>query len=109
MLIGTFVAVLYRANDLILFANHRVLNQSAWPTYRRWITNSAMLVCMIWGFKRIPLNMDTYVHLFGHAMWISVCVCVIFAGVNSLLEKQARIIAWGYIKNIMSALKSKKA
>ena len=50
VLFGTIAALLYRANDIILFANHRVLKRSAWPTYRKWGTNAVIFVITVLCF-----------------------------------------------------------
>src|SRR5699024_10637919 len=47
VLFGTIAAVLYRVNDIILFANHRVLKRSAWSTYRRWLTNAIIFLIIV--------------------------------------------------------------
>ena len=83
VLFGTIAAVLYRANDIILFANHRVLKRSAWPTYRRWLTNAFIFLIVV---------------------WVSVCVILSFFIVDSIIEKKARKIAWSYIKSTINML-----
>lgn len=34
VLFGTIAALIYRANDVIIFANHHIFKRSMWPTYR---------------------------------------------------------------------------
>ena len=101
VLFGTIVALLYRANDIILFANHRVLKRSAWPTYRRWGTNAVIFVITVLAFLKIPMKLDSYPSLILNAIWVSVCVLMIFFVEDSVVEKEARNIAKKYLKNII--------
>lgn len=102
VLFGTIAAVLYRANDIILFANHRVLKRSAWPTYRRWLTNAIIFIIVVWGFGRIPMRVDSYFCLLVNAVWISICVVIAFFCVDSIVEREARKIAWKYVKSVIA-------
>ena len=104
VLFGTIAAVLYRANDIILFANHRVLKRSAWSTYRRWLTNAIIFLIIVWVFSKIPMHLDSYVLLLLNAIWVSVCVILSFFIVDSIIEKKARKIAWSYIKSTINML-----
>lgn len=101
VLFGTIVALLYRANDIILFANHRILKRSAWPTYRRWGTNAVIFVITVLVFLKIPMKLDSYPSLILNVVWVSVCVLMIFFALDSVVEKEARNIAKGYLKNII--------
>ena len=102
VLFGTIAAVLYRANDIILFANHRVLKRSAWPTYRRWLTNAINFIIVVWGFGRIPMRVDSYFCLLVNAVWISICVVIAFFWVDSIVERKARKIACKYVKSVIA-------
>ncbi len=39
VLLGTIAALLYRTNDIIIYANRMILQRSPWVTYRRWLSN----------------------------------------------------------------------
>lgn len=101
---GTIAAVLYRANDIILFANHKVLKRSAWPTYRRWLTNVIIFIIVVWGVGRIPMRLDSYFWILVNAVWISICVIIAFFCVDSIVERKARKIAWGYVKSVIGMI-----
>lgn len=109
VLFGTIAAVLYRANDIILFANHRVLKRSAWPTYRRWITNAIIFAIVVLGFSRIPMRLDSYFWLILNALWVSVCVILVFLVVDSIIEKKAREIVWEYVKSTVKLFFHRKS
>lgn len=101
VLFGTVVALIYRANDIILFANRRVLKRSAWATYRRWITDFFVLIVIIICFEKLQLRIETYTKLLVAGIWVSIVVVGIFIVVASVIEKQARETAVYYIKQIL--------
>ena len=104
VLFGTIAALIYRANDIILFANHRILNRSAKSTYRKWLTNALLFIICVPIFLLIPLKVDSLLFLFLNAAWVSMIVFAVFFGMNTLLEKPSREIALYYIKNILNKI-----
>lgn len=105
VLFGTIIALLYRANDIIIFANCKLLKRSAWGTYRRWGINIILFCITICIGVSLPLYMETYIALILNAAWVSVGVFIIFFGINSLIEIKARKIAQRYLKNILCKIK----
>ena len=101
VLIGTIAALLYRANDIIIFANKVVLNRSPWPTYRRWLTNLAVFIVLVCIFVNLPLRMDTFLWLILNAAWVTAVVMAVFFGVSSIAEPKARAVAGKYLKNML--------
>lgn len=101
VLIGTIAALLYRANDIVIFANKVVLNRSPWPTYRRWLINIVIFVIMVAVFVNLPLRMDSYLWLILNAVWIAIIIMAVFFGVNSITEPTARDIAMKYLGNML--------
>lgn len=101
VLLGTVAAVLYRANDIILFANHQVMKRSAWPTYRRWITNGIIFIVLVAVFLKVPLEIESYIQFLLNAVWVSGCIITVFVFINSVVEKTARQVAWKYIKKFL--------
>lgn len=101
VLFGTIAALFYRANDIILFAYHKVLKKSAWTTYKRWIRNLLLFVMVVILNNRMNLNNSTFAMLIFNAFWVSLIVFLAFFVINSILEKNARKIAYKYIKNIL--------
>ena len=106
VLLGTVTALLYRANDIIIFANKVVLNRSPWPTYRRWLRNFAIFLILLFISLKLPLRLDSYFWLIGNAAWMTPIVLAIFFGVNSLAEPEARKVAAGYLQILLSRKKS---
>ena len=76
VLIGTIAALFYRTNDMIFYANKRILKRSPWITYRRWLLNFAMFlifnVAAKCFFRNIALNSYTSI-----VLWAIVCCIII--------------------------------
>lgn len=107
VLMGTIVAVFYRANDIIIFANRKILKRRAWPTYRRWFTNTILFILIVSFFTRMSLNVNTFVGLIVNGVWVSIVTIIIFFVVSSVIEKESRRIAKGYIDNIFRSIVKK--
>lgn len=107
VLMGTIAALIYRANDIIIFANRVVLGRSPWPTYRKWLTNLAVLAALIFVFSNIPMRVDTYLWLILNAVWVSIIVMAVFWGINSLTEPLSRTVALRYLFSMWNMIKSR--
>lgn len=109
VLIGTIAALFYRTNDIIIYANKKIMKRSPLPTYRRWLRNIVLL--MICGFigNLLPENYNGYFEIILVAAITTILVVTLFIGVNTALEKTARHTAIEYIKVfIKNNIKSKK-
>ena len=47
VLLGTIIALLYRSNDIIIYANRKILNRSPWKTYSKFLANLAVFGCVV--------------------------------------------------------------
>lgn len=77
VLIGTIAALLYRTNDMIIYANKKILNRSPWKTYRRWLVNLGMFIAftLISKVAFAHVVLDTYPRII---LWAAIsCVVVI--------------------------------
>lgn len=98
VLAGTIVALLYRTNDIILYANRKIMNRSPWPTYRRWLRNAVLLVICGWLGSYLPQQYGGYGTLITTAVVVGVIIVVVFFAINTLMEKQARETAKAYVQ-----------
>lgn len=105
VLLGTIAALLYRANDIILYANHRIMHRSARPTYRRWLRNALLFVIVAFAGHFFPQAYSGYLPLIGCAGVVTVAVIALFFGVNTLFEKQARRVLWTFVKPMAERVK----
>lgn len=87
VLIGTIVALLYRANDMIIYANCKILNRSPWITYRRWLRNIALFALCTVICHYIPADCSNYLSLIGWAVLDGILILCIFVVFNLLAER----------------------
>lgn len=101
VLLGTIAALLYRTNDMIIYAA-KLLKRSPWITYRRWITDLVLfLICDFIG-TRIPVDLSNYFNMVLYGVALSITIIPLFLGVNSLLEPKSAKYAWNVAKNFLS-------
>lgn len=98
VLLGVIIALIYRSNDMILYANIRILERSPWPTYRRWLLNMAATSIFILVYNRVSLPINGYPSLIISATVLSIAGLVYFLAIASLFDRQARVCAYSYIK-----------
>lgn len=108
VLMGTIAALIYRANDVIIYANKVVLNRSPWPTYRRWLINLGLFLVTVLMFVQLPLRVDSYLWLLLNAMWVSVVVMIAFFVVNSIAEPKSRKVAHKYLMSVSGTMNKRR-
>lgn len=108
VLMGTIAALIYRANDIIIYANKVVLNRSPWPTYRRWLINLGLFLVTVLMFVQLPLRVDSYLWLLLNAMWVSVVVMIAFFVVNSIAEPKSRKVAHKYLMSVSGTMNKRR-
>lgn len=84
-LIGTVVALLYRANDMIIYAN-RLINRSPLITYKRWIINMIVFAATTYASKLILPEMSTLLQVIIYGVAACVIIIPLFLIVDSLCE-----------------------
>lgn len=110
VLLGTIVAVLYRGNDMIVYANRHILERSCWKTYRKWLLNLGLFVAFAAASRRIPKTvapLDTYWNIILWAAIATVAALVLFLGVNSLLFPKNAAMVFGFLKQELSKRRNK--
>ncbi|MBR4131686.1 MAG: sugar isomerase [Oscillospiraceae bacterium] len=111
VLFGTIAALLYRANDMILYSNRRILKQSPARTYLRWAVNIGSFAIAALVFPRIlPLEASSYFGLVWKAAVYTVAVFALFTLTNWIfLPRQCREIFHRGTMLLASHLKRKEA
>lgn len=99
VLFGTIAALLYRTNDMIIYAAG-ILQRSCWITYRRWLLNLAVFGGVSWILDRITIASDNYVMLMLSGIVAGAFVVLVFVGVNFAVERENA----KYIVNMMGRL-----
>lgn len=87
VLCGTIAALLYRSNDVILYANQRILRRSPWKEYVLYGVNALTFFGGAMLRDRIALTMGNYFQWFLYAIAIGLAVCAVYAIVNAAVFK----------------------
>ena len=88
VLFGTIVALLYRANDMIIYSSKRILEISPWKTYRRWCRNLLVFVLITVVAKNISMDLSSYFDIICYACATALVCVSSFVIVNMLFEKK---------------------
>lgn len=100
VLIGTIAALLYRSNDIIIYASRNILNRSSMITYKRWIVNLVVFLIILFINQFLHLSLDSYWKIILLCIPYTVFTLLLFYGVAFLSEPQT-------VKNIISFIRRK--
>lgn len=99
VLIGTIVALLYRTNDMILYANHIILNRRATKTYRIVILNLLLFTIMATITRFFSFEFITdYAQLFGMAGFVCMFMFVLYFANSWFSCAEVRQFIWKAVK-----------
>ena len=85
VLLGTVVALLYRTNDMIIYANKRILKRSSWKEYKLYLLNF-LVFCLFLVFNHnFPLQAFGYADLLYKAIGLSIIVITVYVVVNATI------------------------
>lgn len=105
VLIGTIAALLYRTNDVIIYANCNILGRKPWKTYRRWIQNIVVMIVCVWMINYILPPMNDYFIWALNAIWVFLLCFGMYFAVDSLCDRKSfymikEIIGNAFLKRI---------
>jgi len=100
VLLGTIVALLYRTNDMIIYASH-ILERSCLITYKRWILNMTLFFGLSVAIDRITIPADNYIQLILSATGISIVVVGVFIIVNVIAERESARYVYGIARSML--------
>ena len=87
VLIGTIVALLYRTNDIILYANKRILNRSPKKEYIVYLANLVVFSIMLCLSARVSIEVTSYIQLIGIAIPISLVIFLVYIAANFIVGR----------------------
>jgi O-antigen/teichoic acid export membrane protein len=87
VLLGTIVALLYRTNDIIIYANTKILKRSPLREYAVYAVNGSTFILFVVIAKHIQLQTDTYFQCLLQAGMVSVVVLLVYTLINSIMYK----------------------
>lgn len=97
VLLGTIAALLYRANDMIIYTAKHILGISPWRTYRKWIVNLVGFAVMFGLSKLIPMHINGYLSFVLYGAGCCAAAFVIIGGLNLLFFRKHFCIALNYL------------
>lgn len=86
VLIGTIAALVYRMNDMFIYANMRILKRSPWVSYKRLIYNSIVFISVTLLTNLIPWKLDSYFSIIGWACVAGVIIIGIYFAIASIVD-----------------------
>lgn len=92
VLLGTVVALLYRTNDFIIYANTKCLNRKPWRTYGIYLVNVLTLLLTTVVFDKLFgwVVIDSFVKLLIVAVPITLLSVLMFAAAQILCFRHCR-------------------
>ena len=99
-LIGTIAALLYRANDMIIYAN-RLLGRSPWITYKRWLVNLVLFLGLTFVMNAVLPEINALLPLVIYAGVSTAIVVPAFIAVNSVCELKTAKYAVSLLKKVL--------
>lgn len=87
VLLGTIVALLYRTNDFILYANKKILERSPLKEYILVASNFIVFIGLVFLRNQIQYVPSSYLQLIGIAIPVSIGILAIFVGMNWLINR----------------------
>lgn len=99
VLIGTIIALLYRVNDYIIFANKNVLNRRPIKTYLKWFLDLLIMIFVIVISKFISFNNESYFMLILNSGIVFLILMFVFCCLNSIIDFNSFKLVAGFIKN----------
>ena len=97
VLVGTIAALLYRSNDIIIYANQKILKRNVWITYRRWLINLAVFVIVLIVNRILIIEISSYGVLLLLCVPYSFVCILLFFGAISVVERESARTVWEVI------------
>lgn len=88
VLLGTIVALLYRVNDIVLYANIRILHRSPLWEYHLYGVNGILFFLCAAFFHKVDFSIDNYFQWIGYATVVGLVVLTIYGALNAVLLKK---------------------
>ncbi len=96
VLLGTVIALLYRSNDIIIYANKKILNRSPWKTYKKLLSNFAVFMVFVaaesYGRTFIQQTCDSVISFVVYGVVLSLISALLYLGVAMVVNPQIKQI-----------------
>lgn len=90
VLIGTIVALAYRTNDIIIYANKKLLNRMPWRTYSIYLLNIVFFILTQLIFRRLFSEPTSYINFVWVGFLATLLSLGIYIGGQSIIMPHCR-------------------
>ena len=98
VLFGTIAALLYRSNDIILYANCKLMKRKAWREYGLYGVTFAIFGGAVLLSKWLHIEAQGYLQLLMWAVVVFVAVAAVYLAVNFAVNKNLRAAVMGKLR-----------
>lgn len=100
VLLGTIAALFYRANDMIIYTNKRILNRSPWYTYKYWILNLVIFLGVVFVSENLNVfSTDSYFDFVLTAGIFAIIIVPVFLGTTFIFTYRESLCALKYFRD----------
>lgn len=99
VLLGTVIALLYRMNDMIIYANKKILERSPKKTYTVLIIFFVLYATSVFLANNIQWNIDSYGVFFLYGLLCVAVLFIIFFIPILFVEREGVVITYRYLKS----------
>lgn len=100
VLLGTIVALLYRTNDMVIYANTKILNRLPIRTYLTLAVNFAMFFFIMIFNNLIEIKIQNYIVFVGYGVILTIIMFLIYMTVNVVTNSSCRYYTMVLINRI---------
>src|SRR5690606_25922874 len=94
VLVGTIIALIYRTNDIIIYANKRILNRSPLKTYVISLTNFCLFLVCVYFESIWDLNIDSFYEFILYGVSFSFIMIVVYVSVASIMNPKGFLLLY---------------
>lgn len=97
-LLGTIVALLFRGNIMILYANRKILHRSPMITYKKWLINAVVFLVVILVTNPNHHRFSSYFDILLWGCLYGIGVTMIYIAVTCVTQSKVVIGFYHYVK-----------
>lgn len=109
VLIGTIVALTYRMNDMLIYANRRILGRSPWRSYKRLLVNAVLFLVVICVANQLPWQLDSYVKIIGWGCVAGAVIGAVYFVAASLTNPDSFFMLTRYVRERIRGVLERRA
>lgn len=97
VLIGTIVALFYRTNDVIIYANCNILHRLPWKTYKRWGINLFTMILLVFVTNLILPDINGFIDWILVLLPVSIVIVSLYFIIDTLFDCNSLKVLFEFI------------